>query len=342
MSATARADGAWVRLQGSDLGFRCAPGQSLLAAGLAAGLDLPYECASGTCGSCRARLLEGRLRSRWHAASGLSERDRAKGDRILCCQSEALVDCVLQLRPGADPVHARPRRLGATVMSLRPLNDEVMHLQLQADGAPAFRAGQSMLFEWPDGIGRRAYSMANPPGCGARLEFIVKRKPGGAGSRYLFGALRAGVRLSLEGPYGRAWLRDTPAGEGLWLLAGGSGLAPVWSIAQAALAASPARPVRLYFGVQRATDLFWVAEMQHLMAAAPALQVVLVLAEPSGADPAGCRYGPVAAVLAEDLPQRVDQPLYMAGPPGLIDHAAALLVRSGRVRADRVYYDRYA
>ena len=79
--------GVSVCLESGGRGFNCAPGQTVLAAALAAGVDLPYECASGSCGSCRARLVEGTVASRWVDAPGLSERDRRKGDRILCCQS---------------------------------------------------------------------------------------------------------------------------------------------------------------------------------------------------------------------------------------------------------------
>jgi len=333
-----------VRLHGSDVGFDCAPGQTLLAAGLAAGLDMPYECASGSCGSCRARLLEGRVRPRWPAAPGLSERDRAKGDRILCCQAEPEGDCTLQLRTGSGPVPAAPRPRQATVTRLRPLNEDVLELQLRlSDGQPMdYRPGQFVLLQPPQGIGRRAYSMANLPAADGSLQFLVKRKPGGAASGWIFGQLGLGEPVMLEGPYGRAWLRDDPVDRPLWLLAGGSGLAPVWAIAQASLAAAPRRRVRLYFGVQRACDVFWLDEMRRVASAASSLQIVVALAEPSAADPPECRHGPVADVLVADLPPEGLQSLYMAGPPGLIAHATERLVRSGRVPADRVYYDRYA
>ena len=79
----------------------------MLAAALAAGIDLPYECASGSCGTCRARLVDGTVVPLWAGAPGLSERDRRKGDRILCCQSIAQADCVIQVTPrGCMP----PRR----------------------------------------------------------------------------------------------------------------------------------------------------------------------------------------------------------------------------------------
>jgi ferredoxin len=204
--------GARVRLQPEGRSFQSAPGQTLLAAALSAGIDLPYECASGSCGSCRARLLEGEVSALWSAATGLSERDKRKGDRILCCQSVAQGDCVIQMQPGSSVVPVPPTRLQASVRSLRALNDDVLHVVLQAelepDRAVHFLPGQFMLFDWPGAVGRRAYSMANLSNTEGQLDFLIKRKPGGLASAHLFEKLKCGDALQLEGPYGRAWLRE--------------------------------------------------------------------------------------------------------------------------------------
>ena len=85
-----------VSLADTDSSFECGPRETFLRAALKAGLAVPYECASGSCGSCKARLLEGAVEMRWQGATGLSERDRKRGDRILCCQSIPTTDCVIQ------------------------------------------------------------------------------------------------------------------------------------------------------------------------------------------------------------------------------------------------------
>ena len=41
--------------------FEAEPGARILYAGLAAGINLPYECGSGTCGTCKARLVAGEI-----------------------------------------------------------------------------------------------------------------------------------------------------------------------------------------------------------------------------------------------------------------------------------------
>ncbi|MGH7397823.1 MAG: 2Fe-2S iron-sulfur cluster-binding protein, partial [Candidatus Rokuibacteriota bacterium] len=40
--------------------FECDPGEKILHAALRRGVELPYECATGTCGTCKAKLVSGR------------------------------------------------------------------------------------------------------------------------------------------------------------------------------------------------------------------------------------------------------------------------------------------
>ena len=55
---------------GASAAYHVRPGERLLHAGLAAGIGLPYECATGTCGSCKATVLEGSVRTLWDEAPG--------------------------------------------------------------------------------------------------------------------------------------------------------------------------------------------------------------------------------------------------------------------------------
>jgi toluene monooxygenase electron transfer component len=332
--------GGRVRLESEGLSFHCDEGQTVLAAALSAGIDLPYECASGSCGSCRATLSEGAVAALWPGATGLSERDRRKGDRILCCQSLAQSDCVIRIRPGQAVVPYPPARLHTRVRSLRPLNDDVLHLVLEADRPVQFRAGQFMLLEWPGEIGRRAYSMSNLPRGTDRLEFLIKRKPDGLASRFIFEHLKCGNPLQLEGPYGRAWLRED-SDRDIVLLAGGSGLAPMWSIALRALELWPRRRLRLLFGVNRASDLFWLDEIRQACRDHQALEASLVLMQPSPRDPLGCQTGTLVEAMDREAVDLGACDLYMAGPPGLIDSVMRECVASGRAHADRVFFDRF-
>ena len=88
--------------------FECEPGEKILHAGLRSGVELPYECATGTCGTCKARLLSGRAESEWSEAPG-RRYFKSEAD-LLLCQSVARADCALEVggmskprEPGATP-----------------------------------------------------------------------------------------------------------------------------------------------------------------------------------------------------------------------------------------------
>jgi ferredoxin len=83
-----------VRLEPQGRIFDCAADQPLLLAALAAGVTLPWSCRNGSCRSCIARLLEGRIEHRipW---PGLSAEEKAEG-LILPCVAEPRSDCAIE------------------------------------------------------------------------------------------------------------------------------------------------------------------------------------------------------------------------------------------------------
>lgn len=322
-----------ITLAPSGESFACGPGETILRAGLRAGLAMPYECASGSCSSCKGRLLDGAVDALWPEATGLSDRDRRRGDRILCCQALPRGDCVVQLRSADAADEPAPETFTATIETLERLNDDVMFVRGRPDRARAFLPGQFVLLQLPCGQ-RRAFSMANTDP--ETLEFIVKEKPGGRASRYLFDELSPGDRIGLEGPYGRAYLR-TPLARDLICVAGGSGLAPMLSIARGALARPDARAVRLFFGVNGAGDLFMIDTLQAL--AADRDRLSLTLAVRDGAP--GAETGLVGDVMLAALDGLAESDLYMAGPPGLIDALLRPVMRSEKIAPDRIFFDRF-
>ncbi|MDE0048522.1 MAG: 2Fe-2S iron-sulfur cluster binding domain-containing protein [Rhodospirillales bacterium] len=316
--------------------FTCGPGETILRAGLAAGFAMPYECASGSCSSCKGRLQEGTVDSLWADATGLSERDRRKGDRILCCQALPEGDCTVQVRLGqveGAREEPAPSPFTATVETFERLVPGVIAFDCRPVRPVPFLPGQFVLLQVPGGE-RRAFSMANTEA--ETLAFIVKEKPGGHASRYLFEELAAGDTVNLEGPYGRAYLRTPPERE-IVCVAGGSGLAPMLSVVRAAIAEPDAPPVRLFFGVNSADELFMADEMRALAARHDRLSLTLAVRDGAPGAATGL-VGDVALAAMEGL---AECDFYMAGPPGLIDAILRPVMRSGKVRPERIFFDRF-
>ena len=81
------------RIDPPGTAFEAPPGQPLLLAAAAAGLELPSSCRNGTCRACLCRLVQGRVtyRIEW---PGLLPEEKADGF-ILPCVACAASDLVL-------------------------------------------------------------------------------------------------------------------------------------------------------------------------------------------------------------------------------------------------------
>lgn len=326
-----------IRLAGGPA-FGCADGDTVLRAGLREGLGLSYECNVGSCGVCKFELVEGAVEDLRPDAPGLSERDRRKGRR-LACQSRPTADCVVSMRlDDAVRPPVRPQQRTAVLEAVRPLTQDMSEFTVRTDGAADFLPGQYALLHLP-GLGTpRAYSMANTPNPQGIWQFIVRRVPNGAGTAALF-AMTPGAALSLDAPYGQAYLR--PSGRDVVCVAGGSGLAPMLSIARA-FAEGPAddRRLTLYYGARTARDVCGEAELATLPGFGTRIRYVPAVSDPD--DGFAGRRGFIHTVMAEDLGRRFDNcDIYCAGPPPMTLALEDLLIREAGIPADRLRFDRF-
>ncbi len=342
MAATRRA--AVISFTGTDTEVGCAPAETILLAGLRAGLPLPYECASGGCGTCRAQLVEGFVTSRWDEATGLSDRDRRKGNRILMCQSLPQGPCQVRVSFSGEPpaTEPRPGRHTGILAEREMLTADTARFVIDVGQEMPYLPGQFVLLEFADGV-RRAYSMSRPvfDGDRAAIELLVRAKPGGAASGWLFGRLGGGDELVVEGPYGKAYAQSPP-GRPVLCLAGGTGLAPVLAIAQELSRGLPGRRIGIYVGSRRAADIV-LADRLAALAAAGA-QVICAAEQDPGAEHrqlGPLRTGLALDHLAADWPDLSRHDIYVAGPEPMIDATLRRLVRDGTASADRVFFDRF-
>ena len=324
----------------------CAPGETVLLAGLRAGLSLPYECASGGCGSCRGQLLEGAVTSRWPEATGLSERDRRRGNRILLCQSLPDAECRIRVTvpnpPSADPAPAPARRIG-TLTRRHMLSRDTAQLLVDVGEPMPYLPGQFVILEFADGV-RRAYSMSRRFGTGtapAELELLVRAKPGGAASNWIFDRISVGDAVVIEGPYGRAHAQS-PNDRPVVCLAGGTGLAPILAIAEHLLAQAPGRSLDVYVGARQTADLVLADRLAGLVeSGARVVTVVEHDADPAHSMLGEIRTGLALAHLVDDLPDLAAHDVYLAGPTPMIDASLRRLLREGTAVASRVFFDRF-
>lgn len=321
--------------------FAQAAGDRILRAARRAAIGFPYECNSGSCGVCRFELLKGSVEVAWLEAPAWSDRDRRKG-RYLGCQTSATSDCVIKvLTATVEAALTAPRRLGARLVASRPLTHDMTSIMLATPGAAAFLPGQYAVVSIPGVATGRCYSMANLPNEQGLWEFIVKRVPGGKESGNFVDA-RLGTEFIVDGPYGHAYFRHEDPSD-IACIAGGSGFAPMLSIARAAHASG--HRVHFFYGGRRPLDMNCVAELHSLGSFGRTLHLHSAISAPVEREDdawVGDR-GLLPAVLEARLaPGFLKLRFYAAGAPPLMAALEDLLVTRSGVPPDRIHFDRFA
>lgn len=335
--------------------FECAPEERLLYAGLRAGIALPHECATGTCGSCKAKVIYGDVETAWPGAPGLRFVKRGTGE-ILLCQSYARSDCGIVVPPGPKldmDTATLPGYHHGRVCGTGMLTEDVLIMQVALDRPMHFKAGQFALLAARGVEGFRAYSMVNEAGHASTLELIVKRKPGGKLTELLFSRDRTDLEFDVLGPIGRATFDSSIQGTGdLICAAGGTGIAGIMSVLAEASASGYLERHRavVYFGVRTGADLFFLDRFAKLCRRHPnALRVVIAISEEDvasahvAANPSlKFQRGLVHEVLADgDLSEFVNITAYAAGPVPAVEAVTSVLLKKHRVPANQIRFDRF-
>ncbi len=306
-----------IRLAADDRTFPCEAGDTVLRAALRSGVGMSYSCNTGACGNCRFELVDGEVEHLRADPPAWTDKDRAR-NRYLGCQAAPRGDCTVKFRedPAAVPKIAPRRRRGA-LLGRTDLSRDFAEFAIRVDGDPAFLPGQYALVSVPGVEGPRVYSMCNLPGEDGVWRFQIRHVPGGAATGVLFGDLAAGTDLLLDGPYGLAHLRPE-APRDLVLIAGGSGLSPMASIARGALAepALAGRSIHVFFGGRSPADARVAGFLADL--APGRLRLVTAVSDPDHGEewsgPTGFVHEVVDAEMGDGLR---DHEVYFAGPPAM-------------------------
>lgn len=312
--------------------------QTILDACLRAGAPLPYNCRSGECGECMARLVSGEVVEMPGADPAVfDDADRAAG-RILTCLCFPRSDVALEIALRDDGAAAPVETIDATVERVARLAPEIAEVVLRPDRPVAYRAGQ--YFEWglPGIAPDRAFSAANRPG-GPSIVFHVRLYPDGAVSEHVRRHLSAGDRLALTGPFGTFGFSANDYRPAI-CIAGGTGLAPIQAMLEDAFHRRDGRAITFFYGA-RTRDLLYGVETMTAWADSHAnLTYVPVLSdEPADSDWTGAR-GLVTDAVARLTTDLFGAEAYLCGPPPMIDAAIALLTGLG-LDEDDIRYDKF-
>ncbi len=330
-------------VQPAGRSFTIETDEPVLQAAIRQGVGLPYGCKDGACGSCKSRLLEGRVVHGTHQAKALSAAEEAAGLMLTCC-AVPQTDVVIEARsvPGAGQFAVR--KMPSRVLSItRPAPDvAVLMMQLPANDPLRYHAGQYIEFLLRDGA-RRSYSMANAPHTQTDkpvIELHLRHMPGGQFTDHVFGAMKEKDILRVEGPFGSFFLREDST-KPIVLLASGTGFAPIKAIIEHLQFKASERPTVLYWGCRSQADLYlhdWALAAAQQM---PNLSYVPVLSEPRAEDAWTGRTGLVHRAVMADWPDLSGHQVYACGAPIMVESAQRDLVAECGLPADEFYADSF-
>ena len=244
-----------IRIQSSGHEFTANDKETVLAAALRQGVTLAYSCRNGDCGTCKGKLISGKIDYGRYEAKAMSDEERAAG-AALFCQAVPLSDLVIDAREISAAEGIPIRIMPCRVMKLDRLAHDVMQLSLKlAEGQRLqFLAGQyiDILLS---GNQRRSFSLATAPHADELLQLHIRHVPGGLFSGQVFTTMKERDLLRFQGPLGTFFLRED-SDRPVILVAGGTGFAPIKSILDHAFAQGTTRPLHLYWGVRAQRDLY--------------------------------------------------------------------------------------
>ncbi|EGV52650.1 2Fe-2S iron-sulfur cluster-binding protein [endosymbiont of Riftia pachyptila] len=225
---------ASVRLLPSGHEFFVDGNDSILEAGLKAGLHLGYGCSSGNCGDCKCKVVSGAVRKLRDHDYVLSKRESEEG-YILACSNTAISDLVLEASEAGQGVTLPQQNIRTRVRSIESAGTDLALLNLQTPHTKSlrFKAGQRVELSAEEGSSLSLF-VASCPCDGRNLQFLVPRQGSGEFGELVFNGSIAEQTVLLKGPEGGFVLEEESSRPAIFIAAG-NGLAPIKSLVEQAI-----------------------------------------------------------------------------------------------------------
>ncbi len=316
-------------------------GDTLLASLMSEGVFIPSACGGkGTCAYCKVKAVEGLGPLGPTEEPLLTKEEIDEGVRI-SCQCKVRRDVRIEIPEELLTVQQFQGRVESITdlthdikqLRIRLLEPETIefvpgqYVQLQA---PAY--GDNPEPVW------RAYSISSPPGDSGAVELIIRLAPDGICTTWVFTILQEGDEVTFTGPYGEFRLSDADA-DMAWI-AGGSGMAPFWSIIRHMDEEGIARPCTYFFGALAERDMFLLEELRGLEEKHDWFTYVPALSKPQEDTDWDGETGLITEVVDRHVEDGADKEGYLCGSPGMID-AAIKVIKAKGITEDRIFYDKF-
>ncbi|ETA06759.1 CDP-6-deoxy-delta-3,4-glucoseen reductase [Gordonia sp. CNJ-863] len=328
-----------------DIEMEVTEDESILDAAFRQGIHLMHGCREGRCSACKSYMLDGDVQMDDYSTFACNEAEEAEG-YVLLCRSYAYSDCEIELLNfdeeellGGAPIQDVRTR----VTAIEPVTKDIVSLRLDVVEPETFefKPGQYVDLSVPGTDEKRSFSIATTQATPDKLEFLIKKYPGGLFAGLLEKGLAPGDEIMINGPYGSCTLRN---GHVLPIICigGGAGMAPLLSLLRHISETGLNRPVRFYYGARTPADLFYLDEIAALGDKIADFRFLACLSESADGAPDGVEVaqGNVTDIVAEHESDLARTEVYFCGPPPMVDAALALADQHS-VPRDQIFYDKF-
>jgi len=313
---------------------------SLLSALFSQRIFVPSACGGrGTCAYCKLKVLEGGGPALPTELPLLTDEERAASIR-LSCQVKVRGDMSIRIPDELFLV----KEFRGRVERIRDMTHDIKELRigLEEPDNIQFTPGQYVQLKTPVYARNeevyRAYSISSAPTDSHAVELIIRLVPGGICTTWVHEHLKEGDEVTFNGPYGEFRLSDSGA-EMVWI-AGGSGMAPFWSILRDMRDTGARRPGRYFFGAVSKRDLFLVDELRALQGELPGFEFIPALSAPDQGDAWDGETGLITEVVGRHLAGAEGIEGYLCGSAGMIGASVKVLVDKG-IPEERIFFDKF-
>ena len=317
-----------MRLPRSPVGIRTArKGETILEAALHQGLNLPYVCREGICGTCKGKILRGTVDYGTYQKGVLTDTEKEEGKALFCCAkplSDLEIECHEVDELGRFPI----KTMKFSVQKMERAAPDVMLLELRLEGDERmnFIAGPYVAVQLDDGT-KRSYSIANAPHESDRLQLHIRLVKGGKFTSHVFDGMKVGDVLQVEGPLGSFFLREE-SDKPIIFMSGGCGFGSIKGMVEHAFNIGLNRPMTLYWGARVPADLYsdlpekWQREHSNF-------KFIPILSEPGPEHDWHGRTGLVHEAILQDYQELDSYQIYACGSPLMVEAGRAPFMAKG-------------
>ncbi len=303
-------------------------GETILEAALRQGLNLPYVCRDGACGTCKGRILRGTVDYGTYQKGALTDAEKEQGNALFCCAkplSDLEIECHEVDELGKFPI----KTMKFIVQKMERAAQDVMLLELRPEGDERmnFIAGQYIAVHLDDGT-KRSYSIANAPHESDHLQLHIRLVKGGKFTGHVFNEMKTGDRLQAEGPLGTFFLHEE-GDKPIIFMSGGCGFGSVKGMVEHAFKIGLNRPMTLYWGARIPEDFYLADLPEKWQREHDNFKFIPVLSEPKPEHGWQGRTGLVHEAILQDYQQLDGYQVYACGSSEMVEAGRAPFMAKG-------------